>query len=69
MKIRSKKSYINLDEYDSRITLYSEEAFQHGITFNAKVCLAVLTILSSEGDQGEDGLSCHISLRVCHEAS
>ncbi|RWS02299.1 carboxyl-terminal PDZ ligand of neuronal nitric oxide synthase protein-like protein, partial [Dinothrombium tinctorium] len=30
------KKYMNLDEYDSRIALYSDEAFQHGITFNAK---------------------------------
>ncbi|XP_015792288.1 myosin-G heavy chain [Tetranychus urticae] len=30
------RKYIYLDEYDSRIALYSDEAFQHGITFNAK---------------------------------
>ena len=34
MKVRSKKSYINLDEYDSRVALYSEEEFSHGISFN-----------------------------------
>ncbi|GIY16615.1 carboxyl-terminal PDZ ligand of neuronal nitric oxide synthase protein [Caerostris darwini] len=34
----SKKQYnlVNDDAYDSRIPLYNEEAFQHGITFNAK---------------------------------
>ena len=31
------KKYATLDEYDSRIALYSDEAFQYGITFNAKV--------------------------------
>lgn len=45
--VKTKKSvgsqYINLsssgvgDEFDSRINLYSEEAFQHGITFHAKL--------------------------------
>ncbi|XP_074593312.1 uncharacterized protein LOC141849044 [Brevipalpus obovatus] len=30
------KKYIYLDEYDSRVALYSDEAFQHGISFNAK---------------------------------
>lgn len=36
----SKKQYnlVNDDAYDSRIPLYNEEAFQHGITFHAKVC-------------------------------
>lgn len=29
---------MNLDEYDSRVTLFSDEAFSHGINFNAKVC-------------------------------
>ncbi|XP_035219385.1 carboxyl-terminal PDZ ligand of neuronal nitric oxide synthase protein-like [Stegodyphus dumicola] len=34
----SKKQYnlVNDDAYDSRIPLYNEEAFQHGITFHAK---------------------------------
>lgn len=31
------KKYIYLDEYDSRVALYSDEAFQQGITFDAKV--------------------------------
>lgn len=35
----SKKQYnlVQNDEYDTRIPLHSEEAFQHGITFQAKV--------------------------------
>lgn len=35
----SKKQYnlVSDDAYDSRIPLHSEEAFQHGISFNAKV--------------------------------
>lgn len=33
------KKYINLDEYDSRVALYAEEAFQTGVNFNAKVSL------------------------------
>lgn len=39
MRMPSKKAYKNLDldEYDSRVALYSEEAFQQGIQFNAKV--------------------------------
>lgn len=34
----SKKQYnlVSDDAYDSRIPLHSEEAFQHGISFNAK---------------------------------
>ncbi|KAI5735661.1 hypothetical protein M8J77_021091 [Diaphorina citri] len=35
----SKKQQYNLvqqDEYDTRIPMHSEEAFQHGITFQAK---------------------------------
>jgi len=35
----SKKQYnlVQNDDYDTRIPLHSEEAFQHGITFQAKV--------------------------------
>ena len=35
----SKKSYdlVSDDGYDSRIPLHNEEAFEHGITFQAKV--------------------------------
>lgn len=36
----SKKQYnlVQNDEYDTRIPLHPEEAFQHGINFQAKVC-------------------------------
>lgn len=39
VKMPSKKQYnlVQNDEYDTRIPLHSEEAFQHGITFQAKV--------------------------------
>lgn len=35
----SKKQYdlVQNDDYDTRIPLHPEEAFQHGITFQAKV--------------------------------
>lgn len=35
----SKKQYnlVQNDDYDTRIPLHSDEAFQHGITFQAKV--------------------------------
>lgn len=35
----SKKQYdlVQNDDYDSRIPLHSEEAFQHGILFHVKV--------------------------------
>lgn len=35
----SKKQYnlVQNDDYDTRIPLHTEEAFQHGITFQAKV--------------------------------
>ena len=38
-KMPSKKQYdlVSDDGYDSRIPLHNEEAFQHGITFQAKV--------------------------------
>jgi carboxyl-terminal PDZ ligand of neuronal nitric oxide synthase protein len=40
----SKKQYnlVQNDDYDTRIPLHSEEAFQHGITFQAKVGSPVL---------------------------
>jgi hypothetical protein len=46
MKIR-KAAYMNLDEYDSRIALFSEEAFQHGIHFNAKVRISLFSFFTS----------------------
>ncbi|KAG8268218.1 hypothetical protein J6590_033572 [Homalodisca vitripennis] len=38
-KMPSKKQYnlVQNDDYDTRIPLHSEEAFQHGITFQAKL--------------------------------
>lgn len=56
MKVRSKKSYINLDEYDSRVALYSEEEFSHGISFS---CVKVWT--------GPERYSLCGSLYLCHE--
>ena len=39
-RMPSKKQYdlVSDDGYDSRIPLHNEEAFQHGIHFQAKVC-------------------------------
>lgn len=41
MKMLSKKPYdlVSEDGYDTRIPLHNDEAFQHGIHFQAKVCL------------------------------
>ncbi|KPI96169.1 hypothetical protein RR46_06903 [Papilio xuthus] len=40
-KSKSKKNYnlVTDDEYDPRIPLHPDEAFQYGITFGAKVSL------------------------------
>ncbi|KAK7504412.1 hypothetical protein BaRGS_00004278, partial [Batillaria attramentaria] len=40
----SKKSYdlVSDDGYDSRIPLHTEEAFEHGITFQAKVSFELI---------------------------
>lgn len=39
IKMPSKKQYdlVQNDDYDTRIPLHPEEAFHHGITFQAKV--------------------------------
>lgn len=41
VKMPSKKQYdlVSDDGYDSKIPLHNEEAFQHGIDFQAKVCV------------------------------
>lgn len=41
----SKKQYdlVQNDDYDSRIPLHPEEAFHHGITFQAKVSSIIYT--------------------------
>ena len=43
MKMPSKKQYdlVSDDGYDSRIPLHNEEAFQHGIQFQAKVSIEI----------------------------
>lgn len=62
----SKKSYdlVSDDGYDSRIPLHNEEAFEHGITFQAKVrarndcvgvCLLVCMFVVRFGFSGGEG--------------
>ena len=49
LKMPSKKQYdlVSDDGYDSRIPLHSEEAFQHGISFQAKVSHSVVSRLAT----------------------
>ncbi|CAK1588607.1 unnamed protein product [Parnassius mnemosyne] len=43
-KMPSKKEYdlVSNDEYDTRIPLHPDEAFQYGITFHAKVSSTIV---------------------------
>ena len=49
VKMPSKKQYdlVSDDGYDSRIPLHNEDAFQHGIPFQAKVDQICLNALES----------------------
>lgn len=39
MPCKNQYDLVQNDEYDTRIPVYPEEAFMHGITFQAKVCV------------------------------